>query len=111
MSTYATTKFDPKSVNVILARDNANQHQWYDAVQSYCQKRSSIKFLYTKYNVSKQLTPSDIQQAPVRTMKKFKEPKEEPAGDGGEEQKDRCIAVAVYTDAKDLNPQERRALV
>ena len=83
MSTYSNGKIDSKSVGVILFRDNSNQQQWYDAVQAYCQKRSTIKFLYKRYNISKPLTVHDIQQAPERVKKEPPSPaKEQKVQDG-----------------------------
>ena len=113
MSTYSNGKIDSKSVGVILFRDNSNQQQWYDAVQAYCQKRSTIKFLYKRYNISKPLTVHDIQQAPERVKKEPPSPAKEQKVQDEEQQAPAPAAaarLAVYASLQQLDPLERRTL-
>ena len=81
-------------------------------MQSYCQKRSSIKFLYSRYNVSRQIDANQIHRTPVRVKQ---EAKQDGAGNnqGGanaQVQAQAQHAHAVYNDVAELDPIERRTL-
>ena len=60
---------DHKAISTTLAKDNSNQDTWHDDVQSYCDRLSTIKFLYKRYNQSYAIKIEDIKQAPVRRIK------------------------------------------
>ena len=96
-------------MSVILNKDNSNQQDWHDNIQAYCQKRSTLKFLYRKYNVSRQVAVTEIHNAPVRIKMEIQQA---PNGGGAAAagQQVQQPAQAVYQDNSELDAIEKRTL-
>ena len=98
-----------KEVSVVLNRDNSNQEEWHDSIQAYCQKRSTLKFLYQRYNVSRPVAVTDIHNVPVRIKM---EANAAAGGQGAQagNQQAQVQAHVVYQNNNELDAIERRTL-
>ena len=96
-----------KEVSVVLNRDNSNQEEWHDSIQAYCQKRSTLKFLYQRYNVSRPVAVTDIHNVPVRIKM---EANAAAGGQGAQagNQQAQVQAHVVYQNNNELDAIERR---
>ena len=93
-----------KDIPTILQRDNANQDAWRDDIQAYCNRLSTIKLLFKRYNQSQPMTTADIDNAPVRVKKE----------DGQNQQAAQVQVNAdppVYENLDELDPLERRVFL
>ena len=101
-----------KSISTTLAKDNGNQDVWHDDVQSYCDRLSTIKFLYKRYNKSYTITINDIKQAPVRKIKtEHKSAKSDEAQAeelANEQLRQRAV---IYNSINELDPTEKRTFL
>ena len=110
MSSLGGSRDNSKAISVLLNRDNSNQQDWHDSIQAYCQKRSTLKFLYKRYNISRQVDATNIHNVPVRVkMESNANGGAQPAAPGAQQQQ-QVNAHNVYNDISELDAIEKRTL-